>query len=417
MVTLVLLTFLAAVSISRLAPSQRIMAWLGPLAGLLFLCLFGLESVLRGTELFISDENIYLREGRGADLTSLLDRHLWILLNAAVLRFDWSLFGLPLKLISLPLLALLTTFLWRIFDRDRLVWWIPLLLPYMAYTATFNLRDTAILTATAGTVFLLDGTGRYRRPFFVLALAALYLLRPPIAVLSAAVWLAILVASGLRRIAKGRIPLKAIAVVGGALLVVAVLFSGPMLDRAHRYYVWYEYAVGEGFAERALDRGLESGFASASWGNRVVVGAGRYVLAPIPTSLMMRILRGGSAQWGLVDDLIRLIQQLSYYAIIAFLIVRWRSWVPALKSLSRGQVMLLAALVLYLPVYSIYHFGLGHQRIKIPFQLAVFLFAIVVHRARKRHGQPKRADGVENQRARVRRPDSQGVLVPGSSGV
>lgn len=417
MVTLVLLTFLVTVGVSRLTSRQWPLAWIGPLAGLLLLCLFGLEAQLRGRDLFISDENIYLAEGRTADLASLKDRYLWILLNALVLRYDWSLGGLPLKLVGLPLLALLVALLWRLFGRDRLVWAVPVMLPYMAYTAAFNLRDTAILTATAGSVYLLDGGARRWRGAFVLALGALYLLRPVIALLSAAIWLGILAASGLAGVARGRVPVRALLVVGGSLVVAGALFSRPVLDRVQRYVVWYEYLAGEGFTERALERGLDPAFASGPWENRIAVGAARYVVAPMPTSLLSRILRGGTPQWGLVDDVVRLIHQLAYYAMVAFLVLRWRSWIPALRALSRGQVMMLAALVLYLPLYSAYHFGAGHQRIKIPFQLAVMLFAIAVHRARERHAQPQRPDGVANERARVRRPGPQGVLVPRASGL
>lgn len=383
MVTLILLTLLVTICVYRLAPRSYALAWIGPLVGLLFLLLFGLESLFRGTGIFISDENFYLAEGRNANLTALSDRYLWVLINATILRFDWSAFGIPLKLVNLPLLALLVTLLWRIFEKERLVWSLPVVLPYVAYLATFNLRDTAILTATAGCVFFIDGRRQFQRLSFLFTLVALYLLRPPMALASLGVWLAVLAASGLRRVVRGRIPLKAATIVGGGLMVMTVLFAGPALDRVQRYYAWYEYVMGEGLTERALEGGLESEDVSGSWRRRVVVGAGKYTLAPMPTSLLTRIVQGGSEQWGIVDDSVRLLHQLSYYAILAFLVVRWRYWKRAVKSLTRGKVMLLLALMLYLPVYSIYQFGGGHQRTKIPFQLAIFLFAIVVHRARK----------------------------------
>lgn len=215
------------------------------------------------------------------------------------------------------------------------------------------------------------------------------------------------------RIARGRIPLKAVAIVGSVFLLAGFVLANPVLARVERYYAWIGYVIGEGFAERALDRGLEAEFVSGSWRRRIVVGAGKYVLAPIPTSLLTRIVRGGSAQWGMVDDVVRTIHQTSYYAILAFLAIRWRHWLRALRALTRGQVMLLATLFLYLPVYSIYHFGLGHQRIKIPFQLAVVLFAIVVHRARMRYVQSKRFDGVEDPGARIRRQGPKGVPISG----
>jgi hypothetical protein len=416
MVTLFLLTLLVAVCVWRLAPNRYILAWVGPLLGLLFLSLFGLEAQLRGTDLFLSDENFYMAEGREASLFSISDRYLWVLVNAVVLRYDWSAYGLPLKLINLSFLALLVALVWRIFDRDRLVWCIPVVMPYVAYLATFNLRDTAIVTATAGCVFLLDRPRPVQRIFFIPALAALYLLRPPLALASAAIWLVIIAAPSLGRIVRGRIPLKAMVVAGAAFLLAVFVFAEPVLGRVDRYYAWAGYVLGEGFAERALDRGLETEFVSGSWRRRIVVGAGKYMLAPIPTSLLTRIVRGGSEQWGMVDDVVRTIHQTSYYAMLAFLVIRWRYWTRAFGALSRGQVMLLAALFLYLPIYSVYHFGLGHQRIKIPFQLAVVLFAIVVHRVRKRYVRSKHSEGLEDPGSRIRRQGPEGVLVARAGG-
>lgn len=417
MITVVLLTLLSAITVRRLAPKHHLLAWAGPLIGLLLLSLFGIEVVVRGTEPFISDENYYMAEGQTASLSDAADRYLWVLLNAVVLRYDFGLGGVPLKLVNLPLLALFVALVWRIFDRERLVWLFPVVMPYAAYLATFNLRDTAILAATAACVFFLDSRRPLRRLMFLPAIGTLYLLRPPIAFASALVWLAVVAGSGLRAVARGRIPWKAVAVVGGGMVAVAALFWEPLLLRAQRYYVWYEYALGEGFAERALERGLASDYLTGSWKARIIEGAARYAVAPLPTSLLFRILDGGSEQWGLLDDVVRMIHQTTYYVVLVWLVVRWRYLVRAAKSLSRGQVMLLLALGLYFPAYSIYHFGLSHQRVKIPFQLAIFLFALVVYRTRRRHGQTTRNNGSEDDGARVRRPSSQGNRVAVTSAV
>lgn len=389
MITLVFVTVFAVISVRQLVRRAPLRAWLGPLIGLLFLCLFAAEMVFRGRPLFISDEVYYLTEGEFANITEVLDRYLWVVLNALVLRYDWSFSGIPLKLINLPILALLVAFLWRIFDRDRLVWLVPVVLPYIAYMATFNLRDTAIITATAGCVYFLDDRRLLHRLSFLPCLAIVYLLRPQVAFLSAVVWLAILMSSGLGRIAYGRVPWKAVVVVGGGLLVALTLFAEPLLDRLVKYYVWYEYAFGEGFTDRALEQGLESGYLSASWQERIVLGVSQYTFAPLPTSLFVRALEGGSLQWGIVDDLVRVFHQTAYFGLLAYVLFRWRYWLHAVKALSRGQVMLLAAFVMYLPLYSVYQFGLTHQRVKIPFQLAVYLFAIVLHRTRDRYRYAK----------------------------
>lgn len=402
MLTLLVVLFAVAVCVRRLAPRHPAVPWLGALVGFTLFLLFSSETLLRDRPLFLSDELFYLAEGRQADLTVPRDRYLWILLNALVLRFDWPISGLPLKLVNLPLLALTMTLLWRMFGRDRLIWLIPVVMPYVAYTAIFNFRDTAILTATVGCVFFLDSRSGLSRLWFIPTLVALYLLRPGIALVSAVTWVAVVVAWRLPRLVRGRIPARSVAVLGGGVLAASVVFIEPVLDRLERYEAWSEYALGPGYAERALERGVEPTYVAGPLTSTLVVSAGRYALAPVPTSLADRLLRGGSAPWGLVDDFVRLLHQLTVYGILLFLVVRWRYWAAAIRSLERGQVMIFAALSLYLPIYSVYHFGLSHQRVKIPFQLAVALFALVVHRTRQAHGQRNRHDGVEDQRARVR---------------
>jgi len=408
MLTLLVVLCAVAVCVRRLAPRHPAAPWLGALVGFTLFLSFSFETLLRDRPLFLSDELFYLTEGRQADLTAPRDRYLWILLNGLILRFDWAVNGLPLKLVSLPLLALTTTLLWRMFGRDRLVWLIPVVMPYVAYTAIFNFRDTAILTATVGCVFLLDSRAGLSRLWFIPTLVALYLLRPGIALVSAVTWLVVVIAWRLPRLVRGRVPARSIAVLGGGVLLAGVVFFEPVLDRIQRYEVWSEYALGRGYAERALERGVEPTFVVGPLPRTVVVSAGRYTLAPIPTSLVERLAQGGSAQWGLVDDFVRLLHQLTFYGILLFLFVRWRYWSSALRSLERGQVMIFAALSLYLPIYAVYHFGLSHQRVKIPFQLAVALFALVVHRTRQAHGQHNRRDGVEDEGARVRRSGSEG---------
>lgn len=381
MTTLLLLMVGAVFAVGRLGRGAATRAWSGPLLGLFFLLLFSLQHLFGFTDFFISDEKLYVELGRESSLRSLSDRYLWILINGVVLRHDWAPGGVPLKLLNLPLLAVTVVLLWRIFRRNDRILWLPVVLPYLAYTAIFNLRDIAIHLSTVSFVYLIEHEDRRLHPAALLPLAALYLLRPIMALLMALLYGAVVVFSRLRLLKSARLPRRGWL----AMLAVLVVFAAvqqPVVERIQRYQTWVAFITGEGFESRVERRGLQEQYVSGSWTRRMGIAAVRYTATPIPTSLVSRMIAGEPHQWGVLDDLIRFFHQVSYYLLGVFIIIRYKSLIAALRTLDRRGALVLLALFSYLPLYSFYHFGVTHQRSKIPFQIAVFLLAALTHRYR-----------------------------------
>ena len=123
------------------------------LAGI-FLCLAGLEIISGSIDPLKSDELFYIETATSTELSELFDkkRALWHGVNYWVLNIDVGLNGLALKVVNIPLYALLIYCLFRIFDRRKIVWLLPIFLPYSLWVATFNLRDVPILLTTTLTM-------------------------------------------------------------------------------------------------------------------------------------------------------------------------------------------------------------------------------------------------------------------------
>ena len=101
----------------------------------------------------IGQKYIDIALGRIWEAPSGLDRYLWILLNRLILNYDIYIDGIPLKLINIPFAALLIMVLWRIF-KDKRIFLIPVILPYLAILSIKNLRDIPIFLLSALSVYL-----------------------------------------------------------------------------------------------------------------------------------------------------------------------------------------------------------------------------------------------------------------------
>ena len=114
---------------------------------MVMLGLASLEILGGSVEPLKSDELFYIDIASTKNIGELwgTQRALWHAINYWVLNYDIGLNGLALKIVNIPLFALFVLYIFKIFDRRRHLWLLPLFLPYTLWVSTFNFRDIPIL--------------------------------------------------------------------------------------------------------------------------------------------------------------------------------------------------------------------------------------------------------------------------------
>jgi len=336
-------------------------------AALALLALASIEALATAAPMFKSDEIYYLEGARQSVAYSVdPDRWLWFVVNRLLTEWDFGLNGFALKLINIPLFVATCLSLNGLVKRPTIMLNLWLLMPYYVWISTFNFRDTLVLLLTV-TVFASFFNGsRILLPG--VSLLCLFLLRPAMAALNVLLWAVLMLrdASRAQRLAVLRLGLLIALGIGAA----AVSWS-TIAPRINQTIAWVAFTTGEGKAERLQEFDAEAVDPTTARG--FGIGLARYVLAPLPTSLLLRAADGGSSTWGIVDDLVRAVHQTLYLLALAVLVLRpvlaWRGLAAAPLALR----LLVLSLAAYAPVYSLHLFGAVHSRSKIPFQLAVFI--------------------------------------------
>jgi len=356
---------------------------------IVFLSLFSLECSLRGIGFFASDELFYINSALD-NLLPDLNRFLWYFINNLIINYDISFNGVALKLINIPIAASFLMVLWLIF-KDKKVFLISVILPYFAFIATKNLRDIPIFLFTALTILLFH----HRKPIYMvlslISLGMLFLLRPFAAIITFIILLLqifLLIIKSLKRLAISKRVSQKIVI----LIIIGVIISPFVVPVVRSFivksYSWFTYTTFEEGYKMRLERRTLNDF-RFSTGNKSLdfcVASVRYVVTPMPTSLLGRFMKGGSNQWGLVDDLIRLVHQIGYYFLLGYLGLNFRNiWLVFRQMSAAGRAFILCFLT-YWPIYSFYLYGVSHQRLKLPLQIAVFLIAMCVSAYKKKRG-------------------------------
>lgn len=346
------------------------------------LALWGLEYGTGRIQFFISDESEYVRDALFFGFPNMNDRFLWQLVNYWVVHNDIYMSGLPLKLINIPLYVGFIYLLRKIFPYEG-IGLLPVLLLYLPFSAVFNLRDVAIWFFSTLSIYL-SSKSSWKSGLSVFPLILLYMLRPFAAILIFSLILIMRLPELLSHMKKDRDPSLAMLRIVFSVMLIALLLVivYPILhQRIEAYSAWVEYTTHEG--KMKYEEGLPSPILT---GNRAVdftIASVRYFTTPMPQSLLMRIASGGSEQWGLVDDLVRIINQIGYYGVLLYLLLNYRLIYAAVSSLSRIQGIVIINLAMYWPIYSYYLYGVTHQRLKLPLQISLFLIALAVHNKKR----------------------------------
>jgi hypothetical protein len=348
---------------------------------LFLLSLFSFEFILGEIKFFASDE-IYYINAASDKLPPDFNRFLWVFTNDVILNYDISFNGFALKLINIPIAACFLIVLWAIF-KNKKIFLIPVVLPYFAFIATKDVRDISIFLFTALTILLFH----HRKPIYMvlslISLVMLFLLRPFAAVIVFIILLVqicLLMVRPLKRLVISKRLLTKILILATMGLIVSPVVVPVVRHSIVKHYNWFIYTTfAEGY-EMKIERGVQGDPKYAS-GNRVkdfCVACVRYAVTPIPTSIFGRLMKGGSEQWGLADDLIRIVNQIGYYVLLGYLMINVRSIWPLFRQMSAMGRAFILCLLTYWPIYSFHLYGVTHQRLKLPLQITIFLVVISV---------------------------------------
>lgn len=355
------------------------------------LVFFYSEHIISGLPLFYSDEITYMSSSTSVSL--FMDRFLWYFINNLMLEYDVTFNGFMLKMVNIPVAAGFLFVLWHIF-KNKKIFLLPIILPYFSFTATKNLRDIPILFLSILSIFMFYNRKSLYSIIGFICLGLLFLLRP----FAVGVIIIIMLSQMGYQIGKRMIKLKIYKVYIKKIIVLAIiiLFLAPVVGPYIKITIekninsFFYSVTGDGQDERAESRVQnDPRYASGNIFKDFIVACIRYVLTPIPTSIITRAISGGS-EWGVVDDLLMICNQIIYYMLLAFLITHARFIPKIISKMNSGQKVIILYLLSYLPIYSFFLYGVSHQRLKIPFQVAVLLFVLLILGHKKRVIKPYR---------------------------
>jgi len=351
--------------------------------------LFSIESSFGQLAYFESDEQKYIdiALGRIWEAPSGLDRYLWILLNRLILNYDIYIDGIPLKLINIPFAALLIMVLWRIF-KDKRIFLIPVILPYLAILSIKNLRDIPIFLLSALSVYLFHHPKPIKIILSIICLLMLILLRSFAAIIVAVILLSQILFLHLKKHKK--IKISKILRQKTIILIIFFLMGLPLLGQwiskiNTDLYKYFNYVTGGEGYELILQKRVnnDSRYVSGNKFRDLTVAHIRYAVTPIPSSVWVRLINGGSKYWGLLDDIILFANQTMLYILFGYLIINIRKIWPAFRQTSSSGRAIIYSFLSYWPIYSISLYGITHLRLKMPFQIVIFLIAMRISEFKK----------------------------------
>lgn len=337
--------------------------------------IFLIEVYFSNINYFISDENDYWNLFLDTEYNKL-DRFFWVAVNFIERKIDILGF-IGVKLINIPILIFFLYLLWKIFFRDKRVFYITLFFPYLVYLSTKNLRDIIILFFMVLSIYYWFKRSKIKRIIAILPLLFLLFLRPFITFLliSLIIYFEFIHDKISIKIFSIYVSKKLFRNLIITISIILFFLMIPYVEKRIRSYTHnFNHMLVEGHKKRLIKSGgIDTGYILTDY----LVGSVRYCVTPIPTSITARLLKGGDGKHGLLDDFFRTIQQFFYYFLLFYVLVNLKFIIKKIPKLKRDAKIIILVLLAHLPIYTFYAFGMGHQRIKLPFQIGIFLLFII----------------------------------------
>mgnify|MGYP006181743107 CR=1 FL=1 len=341
--------------------------------------LFLVEYSYGSLDYLISDGKRYFDEAENYVLDS--ERKAWGLLNYFVKKYDY----LPrifIKFMNIPILFIFILYLQKTFSLIHFK--LLFAFPYLFCLSMSNLRDILIWLSALMIIrffYLKKSPG-----FFLVFLTLLIFLRPmmmlPIGVFIVVFFLYKNILTRKSKIRKSTI-LNGLAVF--ILLVGSLFFFRNDIQANYNSTVYNLSYLYLNNLDSRLEARAQGTIQTNNLGKALLLGAVRYVAAPIPSSKIANLLSDNpEVKYGYFSEYLRLIGQISYYFMLIYVTLNYKKSILVLKEFNVTQKAYLFWLFSFFPIYGFYHFGAGHQRLKLPFQIFIFIiFIYLYHRKRK----------------------------------
>ncbi|MDA8934598.1 hypothetical protein N9H03_01710 [Flavobacteriales bacterium] len=327
----------------------------------------------------ISDGKRYFDEAENYVLDS--QRKAWGLFNYAVKKYDY----LPrifIKFMNIPVLFIFIFYLQKTFSLIN--YKLLFTFPYLFFLSMSNLRD--ILIWLSALMIIRFFYLKKSLVFFLVFFTLLIFLRPMM-ILSIGAFIVVfyLYKNILTRKSNMRKYKRLNGLFVFILLVGSVFFFRNDIQANYNrttYNLSYLYLDN---LDSRLDARAQGAIQTNNLGKALMLGAVRYVSAPIPTSKIANLLSDNpEVKYGYFSEYLRLIGQISYYFMIIYITLNFKKSFLVLKEFNIAQKAYLFWLFSFFPIYGFYHFGAGHQRLKLPFQIFIFIiFIYLYHHKRK----------------------------------
>lgn len=349
------------------------------LALFIFHTFFLIEYHIGGISYFISDEQVYLNlEGaHKLNESAIKDRYLWFLLTGFISESDFT-GGLFNKLISLPLIPAVIYFFKKITNDHRAVYLFAFL-PYFLFIMQTALRDGLIVTISLAFIYLTSKKLKKTIFYLSILLILIFLLRPfYLALLLSSTFISYYIVNNVGEsfVIKLRSGLLHLILITLVAIATYFIFKGKFDQYIRTLMYYYEFGL-------ILDEGKSTVTPSFSL-HYFFYAVVRFIFTPLPSSLLERIMSGDVTQFGYVDDIVRMINQIIVLSIIFYIIFNFRFVPGYLRELTRNftQLSFLIFVALNTIIYSLYYAGGGHSRLKIVLFLGLLVFSLGVNRVK-----------------------------------
>lgn len=343
-------------------------------------CIYVAEFHLGNIDYFISDEAVFMQLDNAKALTDIAkkDRILWYQFLNLTQIYDFTGGGFS-KLGSFVFLPFLVYLIHRLNSTNYINYLFLLFMPYALYVSQTALRDVLILTVT---MLLIYGLANLKRSFVlfftlvVISALVIFMLRPFVLGLVLISFFIVSYLNSIRGLsARGKF-LKLFTILTISLISAAILYM-VFKDKIDQYYRTLIFIQENGLKLDSSKTEVQPGLSAQYF----LYSIFRYILTPIPTSLLERIF-SGATKFGYLDDFIRMLNQTSLYFMYIYIFFNIRLLRPAIKKIQENSYcyLFLVFAVLNSIAYALYYAGGGHSRLKLVFYLACFLiFSTIFH--------------------------------------
>lgn len=317
------------------------------------------------TLLYKTDEQTYI-DLASKDIDDLA-RSLWILINKYFFYIEPTSNYYIMKMVNIPILMIFSYYFYLFLDSKKHALLLIVFVPYLFVMSVSNLRDLLILFSIVSFFYFLK---KRAYSISVVFFFLLLFLRPLMAILSISSLLLVLFFMSNFKFRNKFLYF----VVSLLFFIFAYILIKDYIVSYFNYYTYLYDNSGDVDARGVV----ASGFNIKDFSYALLT----YIATPMPHSLIERIVDGGSEIWGITDDVFRAIGQVLYYIMIASIVfitaIKPKKSIEKIKLVPVELKALILTFILYAPIYAIHLSGITHQRLKVPFQIAVFIIFIIL---------------------------------------